>query len=113
MDVPASRPHPGRTRQRLIGLNIALLLMLGVVTIFTSMEAPAQPGATPAASTPRPRGDYTAVSGRFQGGTSNAVYILDASNQELLALTWDRSRNELDVIGHRKLSDDAQIKPGR
>ncbi len=101
----------GRARQRLIGLNIALLLMLGVVTILTSVDAGAQPGA--AAPAPRPRGEYTVVSGRYQGGTTNAIYVLDAANQELIALSWDRSRNEIEVIGHRKLSDDAQLKPGR
>lgn len=102
------------TSRRLIGLNVALLMVLGVFTILTSVDAGAQPGAGPgAAATARPRGDYTVVSGRYQGGTSNAVYILDAANQELMALSWDRSRNELEVIGHRKLADDAQIKPGR
>lgn len=102
------------TSRRLIGLNVALLMVLGVFTILTSVDAGAQPGAGPgAAATSRPRGDYTVVSGRYQGGTSNAVYILDAANQELMALSWDRSRNELEVIGHRKLADDAQIKPGR
>jgi hypothetical protein len=111
MDHPDRPSGGGRTRQRLIGLNIALLMMLGVVTIFSNVEAGAQPGGTPAA--PRPRGDYTVVSGRYQGGTANAVYILDAANQELLAITWDRSRNEVNVLGHRKLGDDSQIKPGR
>lgn len=101
--------------RRLIGLNLALLAVLGVVTIVTSLDAGAQPGAAgPGAAAPaRTRGDYTVVSGRYQGGTSNAVYILDAANQELMALSWDRSRNELEVIGHRRLADDAQTKPSR
>lgn len=103
-------PAAGRARQRLIALNVALLLTLGVVTVLAGADAGAQPVGTPA---PRPRGEYTVVSGRYQGGTTNAVYVLDSANQELLALSWDRSRNELEVIGHRKLSDDAQLKPGR
>lgn len=111
-NAPPPPPAPaGRSQKRLIGLNIALLLMLGVVTILTSVDAGAQPGA--AAPAPRPRGEYTVVSGRYQGGTTNAIYVLDAANQELIALSWDRSRNEIEVIGHRKLSDDAQLKPGR
>lgn len=115
MESSSAQPSPpppssGRVKQRLIGLNIALLLMLGVVTILTSVDAGAQPGATAA---PRPRGEYTVVSGRYQGGTNNAIYVLDSANQELMALSWDKSRNELEVIGHRKLNDDAQLKPGR
>jgi hypothetical protein len=108
---PPPTPSTGRVKQRLIGLNIALLLMLGVVTILTSVDAGAHQPATTAA--PRPRGEYTVVSGRYQGGTTNAIYVLDSANQELMALSWDKSRNELEVIGHRKLGDDAQLKPGR
>lgn len=103
-----------QTSRRLIGLNVALLGVLGAVTIAGSFEAGAQPAATgAAAAAPRPRGEYTLVSGRYQGGTSNAIYVLDAANGELMALSWDRSRNEIEVIGHRKLADDSQIKPGR
>ena len=33
--------------------------------------------------------------------------MLDASNQELIALKWDRTRSSLDAIGFRDLVDDA------
>lgn len=117
----AAGAHPisrGRPARRLVAFNFALLLVLGAVTIIGSLEAGAQPGgagagATGANPTPRARGDYTMVSGRYQGGTSNAIYVLDAANGELLALSWDRGRNELEIIGHRRIADDAQIKSGR
>ncbi len=110
----------GRPARGLVAFNLALLLVLGAVTIIGSLEAGAQSGgagagagATGARPTPRARGDYTMVSGRYQGGTSNAIYVLDAANGELLALSWDRGRNELEIIGHRRIADDAQIKSGR
>lgn len=111
-DNPTPPPPTHPIARRLIGLNVALLLVLGAVTIVGGFEAAAQPGAATTAP-PRPRGDYTVVSGRYQGGTSNAIFVLDAANGELMALAWDRSRNEMEVIGHRKLADDTQIKSGR
>lgn len=94
--------------RRLVVLNCGLLMVLGALTIAGGFEAGAQ--TTPA---PRARGDYTMVSGRYQGGTSNAIYLLDAANGELMALAWDRSRNEMEIIGHRRIADDAQVKSGR
>ena len=87
--------------RRLVALNVALLIVLGIVTF-----AGAQPGGTGAG--PRGRGEYTMVSGRTQGSTTATIYILDAANQEVLALGWDRGNNKPDVVGHRSLADDAK-----
>lgn len=90
-------------RWPLVAVNAGLLVVLGVATL-----APAQPGAQ------RARGDYAMVGGEFQGGGgANAVYILDASNQELIAVSWDRNRRSLNGIGYRSLDRDAQERPGR
>lgn len=108
------RAPQARTERRLIGLNLSLLLALGVVTILATStpRAAAQPreGSSPAST--RGRGEYTLVSGRI-GSSDSVIYITDAQNQELLALTWDKNRNELDVLGHRKLSSDAMFRQGR
>ncbi len=86
----------------LIALNVGLLVVLGVVSI-----AQAQPGA-------RARGNYAMVGGEYLGGGgANAVYILDAANQELIAVKWDEGRKVLDGIGYRDLSKDAQMRGGR
>jgi len=91
--------------RRLIALNIALLAVLAGVTI-----AGAQPGTSPgSAQLARPRGEYTMISGRIQGATTAAIYVLDAANQEVVALGWDRSANKLETIGWRSLSDDAKF----
>ena len=101
-----SPPHLSR---RLIGLNIALLAVLAVVTIagVVSSRADAQPptGSNPAS---RIRGEYTMVSGKIQGATADALYIIDAANQELVALSWDRAASRFEPIGHRSIADDAR-----
>ncbi len=96
---------PSRTGlpARLVAANAALLGILAVLTI-AGMNSPA--GAQPGAQ--RGRGDYTIVSGRYQGGTANAVYVVDAANQEVLALTWNRTKNEFEPIGVRSLLSDGQ-----
>jgi hypothetical protein len=86
----------------LIAVNAALLVILGAVSIAT-----AQPGN-------RARGDYAMVGGEIMGGGGgNAVYILDASNQELIAVKWDTSRKVLDGIGFRDLNKDSQERSSR
>lgn len=99
--------------RRLIALNAALLGALALVTIATQVsDAGAQPAGA-GGSRPnypgRHRGDYCLVSGRTTGGSSSAVYILDSSNQELLALTWDRSREQFVILGRRDVTADARI----
>ncbi|MFN7020474.1 MAG: hypothetical protein ACK4WH_03995 [Phycisphaerales bacterium] len=113
MSDDAASPSPvSRVSTRLVGLNFALLLALGVLTILVNAR-PGGAAAQPPEAAARTRGEYTIVSGRFQGGTSNAVYVLDAANQELMALAWNRSRDEMEIIGHRRIADDAQFRPGR
>lgn len=98
-------PHTKRARSvagPLIALNAGLIVVLGIVSI-----AKAQPGA-------RARGNYAMVGGEYMGGGgANAVYILDAANQELIAVKWDESRKVLDGIGYRDLNKDAQQRSGR
>lgn len=92
--------------RKLVAINGALLLALVVVSI--AQHAGAQPGG--GAANGRARGDYTLVSGKYQGGTAGVVYILDASNQDLLAIAWDRTRDRFNIIGHRSLADDARVQ---
>lgn len=90
-----------RLDRRLIALNGGLLLALGIVTLAgTSWAQTGQPG--------RARGEYTMISGRIQGSTSSVLYIIDASNQEVLAAMWDRNNNKLEPVGMRSLTDDAR-----
>jgi hypothetical protein len=80
----------------LIGLNAALLLVLGLVVLTPS--AGGQAGMT------RARGTYTMVGGRIVGTPESAIYIVDAVNQELIATKWDRARKSLKGLGYQSLS---------
>ena len=80
---------------RLLIVNGLLWLLLGVVTFGAS--AGAQSGA---------RGDYTMVAGGVNGSASGAVYVVDTTNQELMALTFDPNQQTLSGIGYRNIVAD-------
>ena len=99
-----------RTRHsRLVALNGALLGALALVTFTPS--APAQRGGAPR-ETHRARGEYTMVGGRVLGLAESAIYIIDSANSELLAVRWDRSRQNLAPLGFRDLTLDAKAPAG-
>jgi hypothetical protein len=84
----------------LIALNAALLLLLALVTFA--------PGAEAQQRRTRPNGQYVMVDARFQGGSEAAVFIYDASNLEMIAVRWDRSRRQLAGLGFRNIQVDMQ-----
>lgn len=95
------------SHRRLIAANIALLGALAVAMVIPRAAAA---GGQPAG---RARGNYTMVSGRIQGNTTNGIYILDSANQELVALTWERGQNRFNSpIGYRNLVQDGKTQHG-
>ena len=92
-----------RQFRALIALNAVLLAALAVVSLSPAAEA--QRGN-------RARGQYTLVAGMVQGAEVEAVYVVDASNQEMVALYWDRNRNGFGPLGYRSLAEDAAIPSG-
>ncbi|TVQ62133.1 MAG: hypothetical protein EA378_06635 [Phycisphaerales bacterium] len=95
-----ARPGAGRRALHpLIALNAVLVLVLCVVTLSPPVGAE-QPRE-------RARGDYTMVGGSIRGGASNAVFVVDSVNQELIAVRWNHSRRQLEGIGYRNLGTDA------
>lgn len=93
-----------RRARGLIAINAALLVALAAVTFGPTAEAQ---------RAGRGRGEYTMVSGRMQGSPEAAIYIIDSSNLELVAVRWNRSRKQLDGIGFRDLADDQQGQTNR
>jgi len=87
----------------LIALNVALLGVLGVVTL--SPQADAQQGR-------RPRGEYMMLGGQITGAPANALHVIDVTNQEMITLRWDQSRKRFDGVGYRNLRLDAQGAAG-
>lgn len=101
--VRCSRPAV----RRLVALNAVLLALLGAVTLAPDAGAQAQNQPT------RARGEYTMVGGQISGGNSNAVYVVDAANREMITLRWDSSRRQLLGVGYRDLATDLIIDPQR
>ena len=90
----------------LIALNAGLLAALGTICLWPGTAHSRQPAQ-------RTRGEFTMVAGKTNSGTAQAVYIVDSVNQELLGLTWDRSRQTLGPVGFRSLDADTRQEPGR
>ena len=42
-------------------------------------------------------------------GCIGPIYVLDAANQEIVALSWDRNNNRAEIIGYRNLDDDTKF----
>ena len=91
---------------RLAALNIALLALLAVVTVAARAERGPQPAV-------RGRGDYTMVGGKIQGGTGSCVYVLDAANQQLIAVRWNDTRKTLEGIDYRNVARDVGANAGQ
>ncbi|HNB59452.1 MAG TPA: hypothetical protein PK308_04000 [Phycisphaerales bacterium] len=98
-----------RTR-RLIALNAFLLAGLALVTVAGHVSAQPRNGTPLTGVAARSRGDYAVVPGRTQAGNADAVYVLDATNQEILALSWDRNKDRFSIIGYRSLANDARVQ---
>ena len=97
------RPFSHRTA-KLVALNLILLAGVGM----TAAYAWGQPGATT-----RGRGSYTMLSGKTTAGGWHAVYVVDGTNQDLVALRWDPSRGQIVGLGYRDLRADSVAQPGR
>ncbi len=94
-----------RQTRALVALNAGLLVVLGLVTAVP--RADAQPDLR------RPPGTYTIVGGEPASGNANAVYVLDSSNREIVAVKWNNSTNQLEGVGYRDLRADAIAEPNR
>lgn len=88
----------------LVALNGALLVVLAAVSLPGAAEA--QPGN-------RKRGEYTMVGGAIQGGSSNAIVVVDAANQEMIALRWNESSRTLEGLDYRDLAADSKVVTGQ
>lgn len=84
-------------------LNASLVGVLGLAVLAPLGGAGAQPDASK-----RGRGNYTMVGGEYTGGSSNAIFIVDAQNQEMVAVFWSQSKKTLLPLGYRDLAEDAR-----
>jgi hypothetical protein len=89
---------PRRTFNTLLALNLALVALLALVVLAS--DAGAQ-------NRSRSRGDYAMVGANAIGGSEQALWVVDAANQELIVVRWDRGRKALKSLGFRDLNADA------
>lgn len=93
--------HPARMRRRLLlGVNAALAAAITLVAAGQLAVGQRQQNRKP--------GEYTMVAGRVQGMPQAALHILDAANQELVAVAWNRNTRQLEPLGFRDLAEDAR-----
>ena len=71
--------HKPNSMQILVAVNCAALCLLAFVEL--TPPAGAQAGRT--------RGTYTAATGRIPGTETFALYVVDETTQELIAVQWD------------------------
>lgn len=91
----------------LVALNVGLLVALSLVAGLRPAGAQNAPGVA------RARGEYTMVAGKSNAGGTEVVYVIDASNQEIVALKWDQSRQAMTALGYRAMGGDLKVTPGR
>jgi len=91
----------GATHRGAVAGRVAMGLALGAGALAL-LSGPL--GAQSAAD--RPAGDYIVVGGSTTGGFTNAIYVLDTANRELVALRWNESTKSLEGSGFRDLVDD-------
>jgi hypothetical protein len=85
-----------RSYKGLIGLNVALLVVLAAVTIAPGAGAQDD-------GVERARGDYAMISGRIQATAADAIYVVDRTNQELIAMVFEQGRKRLRGVDFAKL----------
>ena len=82
-----------------IGLIVVNALLVGALAAVTfGPNAQAQS---------RARADYTMAAGGAKGSQSSVLYVVDTTNQELIALSFDADQKKMQGIGFRDLRADA------
>jgi hypothetical protein len=97
-DASAARASTRRfgTMHALVAANIAALGFLALVKLSGPAEAQS-----------RIRSTYAAASGRIEGTEVHALYIVDETTQEVVAVQWDPQKKQMRGLGYRNLQADA------
>jgi hypothetical protein len=83
----------------LVALNVALLAVLAYGSLAPTADAQQ-------AASSRAGGRYGMVSGVVQNVYPGVVYIIDESNQEVVAVMWNESIKQFTGVGFRDLKSD-------
>ena len=88
-------------RKVLLVALITLNVVLGA-TVAAKLLQPREARAQPLGLS----GNYLMVAGSIMGTTSDAVYVVDLTNRELLAMVYGRSSRDVEIKGRRSLARD-------
>lgn len=108
--VACAEPERGAPRGGLVGL-VAVNAALAIALLLVEFAPLAN--AQPAQASSRPRGDYTLIGGEIQTGNSDAIYVIDSVNQDMIVLRWEDGRNVLEGVGYRDLDADSSVRGRR
>jgi predicted ThiF/HesA family dinucleotide-utilizing enzyme len=89
------------------------LVVVNAVLVVALAGVAAVPSALAQRAAARQRGDYTMVSGQILGSEEHGLYIVDAANQEMVCLQFDRSRQAMRFVGYRDLAADVRAASTR
>ncbi|HMN96808.1 MAG TPA: hypothetical protein PKC43_07175 [Phycisphaerales bacterium] len=81
----------------LVALNGALLGALAFVTLSPIAAGQGE----------RARAQYMVTSGTVKGSESAVIWVIDQTNQDLVAMTWNVQQSRLEGVGYRDLRIDA------
>lgn len=87
----------------LVLLNATLLAALAGVVL----------GPKALAQNDRRRAEYLITAGSVKGSEGAAIWIVDQTNQDLIALAWNVQQSQLDGLGYRDLAADGATIVGR
>src|SRR5262245_46412068 len=91
--------------QGLVLLNAVMLAALAAVTV----------GPRGSARNDRRRAAYTVTAGSVKGTDAATVWIVDETNQDMIAIVWNAQQNQLEGLGYRDLAADGAtlVRGGR
>jgi hypothetical protein len=81
----------------LIALNAVLLTALALVSLSGRASAQQQ----------RQRGSYMLISSGVTGTPLSVVYVIDETNNELVAMAWDDAGKKMSYVGYRNIAADS------
>jgi hypothetical protein len=92
-----------QSRNSVIALNVLLLAILAAVSLVPSSSGQLDSTVN----------QYVPIPSVANGIPTGAIYIMETTRQELVAIAWNRDQNRVRILGYRNLRIDADSVPRR
>jgi hypothetical protein len=100
-----------QSRNSVIALNVLLLAILAAVSLVPSSSGQLDSTTNPHIDSTA--NQYVAIPSVANGIPTGAIYIMETTRQELVAIAWNRDQNRVRILGYRNLRIDADSVPRR